>query len=63
MKIIKTKFKGLLILKQNNYKDKRGNLRVTYNKKQFKKNFIYEYCTVSKKNVLRGFHFQTKFIQ
>ena len=63
MKIIKTKFKGLLILKQNNYMDKRGNLRVTYNKKQFKKNFIYEYCTVSKKNVLRGFHFQTKFIQ
>lgn len=63
MKIIKTKFKGLLILKQNIYKDKRGNLRVTYNKKKFKKDFIYEYCTVSKKNVLRGFHFQTKFIQ
>ena len=37
MKIIKTKFKGLLIFKQNNYMDKRGNLRVTYNKKQFKK--------------------------
>ena len=63
MKIIKTKFKGLFILKQNNYKDKRGNLRVTYSKKKFKKDFIYEYCTVSKKNVLRGFHFQTKFIQ
>lgn len=63
MKIIKTKFKGLFILKQNIYKDKRGNLRVTYSKKKFKKDFIYEYCTVSKKNVLRGFHFQTKFIQ
>ena len=63
MKIIKTKFKGLLILKQNNYKDKRGNLRVTYSKKKFKKDFIYEYCTVSKKNVLRDFHFQTKSIQ
>ena len=34
MKIIKTKFKGLLILKQNIYKDKRGNLRVTYSKKK-----------------------------
>ena len=52
MKIIKTKFKGLFILKQNNYKDKRGNLRVTHNKKKFKKDFVYEYCTVSKKKVL-----------
>ena len=36
MKIIKTKFKGLLIIKQNNYIDKRGNLRETFNNKQFK---------------------------
>ncbi len=63
MKIIKTKFKGLMIFKQDNYKDKRGNLRVTYMKEKLKKNFIYEYCTISKKNVLRGFHFQTKSMQ
>ena len=63
MKILKTKFKGLLILKQNTFIDKRGNLRVTYIKKKFNKKFIFEYCTISKKNVLRGFHFQTKFKQ
>ena len=34
MKIIKTKFKGLIIIKQSNFTDKRGNLRVTYIKKK-----------------------------
>ena len=33
MKIIDTKFKGLKIIKVNNYKDKRGNLKVTFNEK------------------------------
>ena len=28
-----------------------------------KKIFKYEYFSISKKNVLRGFHFQTKFQQ
>lgn len=60
MIIKKTKFKGLLIIKQKNNKDERGNLRETFNKKILKKNFIFEYCTTSKKNVFRGFHFQTK---
>ena len=64
MKIIKTKFKGLFIVKQKNNIDSRGSLRETYNKKIIKKNkFIFEYCTVSKKNSLRGFHFQYKFQQ
>ena len=43
MKIIKTKFKDLLIIKQKNNSDKRGNLRETFNKKTLKKNFIFEY--------------------
>ena len=60
MIIKKTKFKGLLIIKQKNNKDERGNLRETFNKKILKKNFIFEYCTTSKKSVFRGFHFQTK---
>tara|TARA_B100001559_G_C16289063_1_gene524248 strand:+ start:56 stop:595 length:540 start_codon:yes stop_codon:yes gene_type:complete len=61
MKIIKTKFKGLLIVKQKNNKDSRGNLREIYNKKTLKyDNFPFEYCTTSKKNSLRGFHFQLK---
>ena len=63
MKIIKTKFKGLLIVKQKNNKDKRGSLRETFNKKILKKNFVFEYCTSSKANALRGFHFQYKFQQ
>ena len=63
MKIIKTKFKDLLVIKQKKNFDPRGNLRETYNKKILKKNFIFEYCTSSKANSLRGFHFQYKFQQ
>ena len=63
MKITKTKFKDLLIIKQKNNIDKRGSLRETFNKKILKKNFVFEYCTSSKANALRGFHFQHKFQQ
>ncbi len=60
MIIKKTKFKDLLVIKQKNNSDQRGNLRETFNDKVLKKKFIFEYCTTSKKNVFRGFHFQTK---
>ena len=63
MKIINTGFKGLKIIKQDNFKDKRGNLRIIHNQKLLKKKFIFEYCTNSKKYSLRGFHFQYKFQQ
>ena len=63
MNIKKTKFKGLLIIKQKNNKDNRGNLRETFNNKILNKRFVFEYCTVSKKNVFRGFHFQLKNTQ
>ena len=63
MKILKTGLKNLLILKQKNNLDSRGGLRETFNDKILKKKFVFEYCTTSKKNVLRGFHFQTKFQQ
>ena len=64
MKIIKTKIKDLLIVKQKNNVDKRGSLREIYNKKILGHNkFIFEYCTSSKSNALRGFHFQYKFQQ
>ena len=33
MKIINTKFKGLKIIKQDSFKDKRGYLRITHNQK------------------------------
>ena len=63
MKKIKTKFKDLLIIKQTNNIDHRGSLRETFNKKLLNKKFIFEYCTTSKANALRGFHFQYKFQQ
>ena len=63
MKIYKTKFKDLLIIKQKDNIDRRGSLRETFNKRILKKKFVFEYCTTSKNNVLRGFHFQTKFKQ
>tara|TARA_B100001057_G_scaffold500859_1_gene618330 strand:+ start:5090 stop:5626 length:537 start_codon:yes stop_codon:yes gene_type:complete len=64
MKIIKTKFKGLLIIKQKNNIDSRGSLRETFKKRIFKSNkFIFDYCTTSKINSLRGFHYQYKFQQ
>ena len=60
MKIKKTKFKDLLVIYQKNNIDNRGSLRETFNNKFLKKKFIFEYCTTSKKDVLRGFHFQYK---
>ena len=63
MKVIKTYMKDLLVLKQKNNFDKRGNLREIFNKKILKKKFVFEYCTTSKANSLRGFQFQHKFQQ
>ena len=50
MKIKKTRFKDLFIIKQSNNIDNRGSLRETFNDKILKK-FVFEYCTTSKKCV------------
>ena len=64
MKIYKTKIKDLLVIKQKNNIDKRGSLREIFNNKILKeKHFVFEYCTISKKDALRGFHFQYKYQQ
>ena len=64
MNVIDTKFKGLKIIQQKKHGDTRGNLRETYIKKIIKWNeLVFDYATLSKKNVVRGFHFQTKFQQ
>jgi len=64
MKVIKTKFSGLKIIQQKKFFDFRGNLRETFRKKIIKwDDLIFDFATVSKKNVLRGFHFQYKFQQ
>ena len=64
MKVIKTKFKDLKIIQHKKHGDSRGYLRETFRKKIIKwDKLIFDYATTSKKNVLRGFHFQYKFKQ
>ena len=61
MKIVKTKFKNLLLLKTNIFKDNRGYFKEIYKKNIiYKKNFIFDCFSYSKKNTLRGLHFQSK---
>ena len=61
MRVINTKFKGLIIIQQKKIGDSRGSLRETFRKKIVKwDNLIFDYVTVSKKKVLRGFHFNSK---
>jgi dTDP-4-dehydrorhamnose 3,5-epimerase len=60
MKIIKTKFKGLKIIKSKIYYDNRGYFREIAKKKILDKNFLFDCMSESKKNVLRGLHFQKK---
>ena len=60
MKIKKTKFKNLVILKGVKHKDNRGYLRELVLEKLIKENFKFQILSVSKKNVLRGLHFQVK---
>ena len=64
MKVIDTKFKNLKVIQQKKHADGRGNLRETFIKKIIKwDNLVFDYATTSKKNVLRGFHFQSKYKQ
>ena len=60
MKIKKTKFKGLVILNGIKHQDKRGYLRELVLEKLIKKRFKFQILSVSKKNVLRGLHFQVR---
>ena len=64
MIILNTKFEGLKIIQQKKHGDQRGYLREIFIKKIVKwDELIFDYATTSKKNVLRGFHFQTKYKQ
>ncbi len=60
MKIKKTKFKDLLILNGIKHEDKRGYLRELVLEKLINKKFKFQILSVSKRNVLRGLHFQIK---
>ena len=58
MKVIKNKFKDLLIIQGQLHEDKRGYLREVYLKKLIKKKFKFQIISKSKKDVLRGLHAQ-----
>ena len=58
MRLLKTKIKGLLIIKTNIYKDNRGFFKEIEKFKILKKKFIFDCLSFSKKNTLRGLHFQ-----
>ena len=60
MKIIKTKFKGLIVIQNKRFDDNRGFFRELLIEKKIKENFCFHVVSVSKKNVIRGLHYQTK---
>ena len=60
MRLIKTKIQDLIYFQDNVYTDKRGNLKELFNQNKLNTNFIFEFVSLSKKNVIRGLHFQIK---
>ena len=60
MRLLKTKIKGLLIVKTNIYKDNRCFFKEIEKFEILKKKFIFDCLSFSKKNTLRGLHLQRK---
>ena len=58
MKMLKTKFKDLLIIQNKNFKDNRGYFKELYKETFLNKKFPFMVMSYSKKNVLRGMHIQ-----
>ena len=64
MKLSKTEFKDLIVISNSFFDDERGSFREVYRKNELEKIIGYEieFCqhnsVYSKKNVLRGLHFQ-----
>ena len=58
MKVVKTNFKDLVIVKSKNIIDNRGYFREVFIEKYIKKKLIFSVVSKSKKNVLRGLHMQ-----
>ena len=57
---IRTKFKDLIIIKNNIFNDKRGYFKELLLEKKLKKKFLFLVMSYSKKNILRGLHLQKK---
>tara|TARA_S200000501_G_scaffold272075_1_gene255802 strand:- start:426 stop:941 length:516 start_codon:yes stop_codon:yes gene_type:complete len=55
-----TTIKGLKKIKTKVFYDKRGFFREIFKDKLFKKKFVFDVMSYSKKNVLRGLHIQLK---
>ena len=60
MKILKTSFKDLLIIENQKFIDNRGYFREILVEKKLKKKFPFNVVSISKKNVIRGLHYQKK---
>ena len=63
MKLITTKIKDLILIKTKNNFDDRGFFKEIYKEKLINKKFVFDCMSVSKKNVIRGLHLQTKKAQ
>lgn len=63
MQLKKTKFSGLIFYKRETFKDSRGYFRELFLEKNIKKKFVFDYYSLSNKNVLRGLHLQLKKTQ
>ena len=63
MKIIKTNFKDLIIVKNISYQDNRGYFKELMRENNLKKKFPFIVMSYSKKNVVRGLHLQIKETQ
>ena len=60
MKIKSVKISGLKIIQTKIFFDKRGFFKEVYKNNLIKKNFKFDVVSLSKKNVIRGLHIQTK---
>lgn len=68
IRVVNTNIKDLVIIEPTIFSDTRGYFMETYNREVFEKNgltmnFVQDNESKSKKGVLRGLHFQTKFSQ
>lgn len=58
MRLLKTRFKNLLIYEKEVFKDNRGYFKELFRQNHFKEKFLFDYMSFSDKNVLRGLHLQ-----
>jgi dTDP-4-dehydrorhamnose 3,5-epimerase len=68
MEVVKTQIPGVLIINMKIYGDKRGFFTETHHQKTYSEagidcQFVQDNLSFSKKNILRGLHFQRQFPQ